>query len=109
MANPDYGDIKKTMLPIFNSLVESIFDGDFKSFSKHHPPAPEAAFNKAVSILKPLGKPIKLEYLGHLVKLDRTKVLCKVTYSDSPEELVWDFNLKRDDGEFKLINLGFDK
>jgi len=59
--------------------------------------------------LKPLGSPIKLEYLCYITKLDRVKMLCKVTYSDTSEELLWDFNFRSEDGEFKLINLGFDK
>jgi hypothetical protein len=109
MSDENYEGIEKNMLPIFNSLVTSIFDGDFKSFLKHHPPVPEAQFDEAVSNLKPLGKPIKLEYLCHLVKLDRTKVLCKATYSETPEELVWDFNLIPDGDNFRLENMGFDK
>lgn len=109
MSDINYEEIDKNMLPIFQSLVHSIFNGDYKSFLEHHPPAPEAQFDEAVSVLKSLGKPIKLEYLCYLVKLDRIKILYKVTYSDTPEELLWDFNLIAEGDDFRVVNLGFDK
>jgi hypothetical protein len=109
MSELNYQELGKSLLPVFNSLVNSLFEGDFDMFLKHHPPTPEDSFNEAVAILKPLGKPIKLEYLCHLAKLDRVKMLCKVTYGDTIEELVWDFNFKTEGDEFKLINIGFDK
>ena len=109
MFDVKYEDIEKNKMDMFIVLVNSMFDDDYNTFLKYHPPASQAQFSDAVSTLQPLGKPVKVEYLCHLVKHERIKVLCKVTYSQTPEELVWDFNLIPDDDDFRLVNLGFDK
>ena len=109
MSDVNFQDLKENMLPTFHSLVNSLFDEDYDLFLEYHPPVPKDEFDRAVSILKPLGKPVKLEYLTHIVKINKIKMLCKATYSDTVEELLWDFNLVPDGGEYKLINMGFDK
>ena len=109
MSDVNYQELGESMLPIFNSLVDSLYKGDFEAFLEYHPPTPKDPFDKAVSILQPLGSPTKLEYLCHVTKLDSVKMLCKVKYIDTSEELLWDFNFRSESGEFKLINLGFDK
>jgi len=76
---------------------------------KHCPLLPEAEFDEAVSALKPLGKPTSIQYLCHLIKLKEIKILWKVTYSDTPEELLWDLIMIPDGSNVKLVGLGFDK
>ena len=109
MSAINFQDLQKSMQPVFDSLVHCLFDGDYKTFLEHHPPAPELSFLEAVAILKPLGKPIDIKYLCHIIKPDRIKMLCKVTYSDASEELLWDFNLAPDGEGYQLLNMGFDK
>lgn len=109
MSDINFQELGKRMMPVFHALVNSLYDKDFDLFLEHHPPAPKEEFDKAVSILAPLGKPIEVEYLSTIKKPNRLKVLCKVTYSDTAEELLWDFNLIPNDGEYRLVNMGFDK
>lgn len=109
MSDVDFRGLSEKQLPVFNALVNSLFDEDYDLFLQHHPPAAKDQFEQAVAILKPLGKPLKLEYLSHIVKIDSIKMLCKVTYSDTVEELLWDFNLVPEGGGYKLVSMGFDK
>ena len=109
MSDAEFKALKENLLPVFIALVNSLFDEDYALFLKHHPPAPKTEFDRAVSILKPSGKPEKVEYLGHAVKVGGVKMLCKVTYSNTAEELLWDFNLIAEGGNYKLVNMGFDK
>ena len=97
------------MSPVLLSVAISHFEGDYETFQTHHDQlVPEAMFQNVASALKPLGKPVDVKYLGHLNKVEGIKLLWRVTYSDSKEELLWEFNIEIDGYGERIVSMGMD-
>lgn len=102
-------ELEQRMSPILLTVAVSHFEGDYKTFQMHHHPiVAESAFQNAVSALKPYGKPVEVNYLGHLLKSERIKLLWRVTYSNSTEELLWEFHIEHDGNAERIVGMGID-
>lgn len=109
ISDINFQDLEKRMTPVLLTVVTGHFEGDYKTFQKHHHPiVAEAAFQKAAAALKPYGKPVDVKYLGHLIKLDGIRLLWRVRYSDSKEELLWQFNIELDGVDERIVSMGID-
>ena len=109
MPESNISSVKSRVQPIFQSILDCHYEGDFKAISEIYPSSPSHAFEQAVSILKPLGKSTMVEFLGTINKVSETKLLWKVSYQDSREELLWELSIEANSNEPKLVGIGFDK
>ena len=109
MPGSNISSLKSRVEPIFESVLECHYRGDFKAISKMFPSLPSDVFEQAVSILKPLGKSTMVEFLGTINKVSEVKFLWKVSYQDSQEELLWDLSIESNSDEPRLVGMAFDK
>jgi len=109
IAGVNLRELEQRMSPVLLTVAISHFEGDYKTFQRHHAPiVAESAFQNAASALKPYGKPVDVEYMGHLIKSDRIKLIWKVTYTESEEELLWEFHIEHDGIGEKIVGMGID-
>lgn len=102
-------ELEQRMSAVVRTVAISFFEGDYKTFQKHHYPiVAKAEFENVATALKPYGKPIDVKYFGHLVKLEGIKLLWKVTYSNSKEELLSNFNIERYGNDERIVSMGID-
>jgi len=107
ISDIDLQELEQRMSPILLVVANSHFEGDYETFQKHHDPiVPEEKFQQVASELKPMGKPVDAKYLGHLIKAEGVKLLWRVTYSDSKEELLWQFNIELDGIGERIESMG---
>ena len=105
----NFQELEQRMSPVLLTVAISHFEGDYKTFQLHHHPiVAESAFQNVASALKPYGKPVDVNYLGHLIKSERIKLLWKVTYSESEEELLWQFYIEHDGNNERIVAMGVD-
>lgn len=102
-------ELEQRMSAVVRTVAISFFEGDYKTFQTHHYPiVAKAEFQNVATALKPYGKPIDVKYLGHLVKLEGIKLLWKVTYSNSKEELLCNFNIELYGNNERIVSMGID-
>ena len=107
VSDIDLHDLEKRMSSVLLTVANAHFEGDYETFQTHHDPiVPEEEFQQVASSLKSFGKPVDVRYLGHIDKLERVKLLWKVTYSDSKEELLWQFNIELDGIGERIESMG---
>lgn len=109
MPESKISSLKNRMQPTFQSILDCHYEGDFKAISKIYPSLPSDVFEQAGRILNPLGKSTMVEFLGTINKVSEIKLLWKVSYQNSPEELLWDLSVEANSDEPKLVGIGFDK
>lgn len=109
IGDVNFQELEQRMSPLLLTVAISHFEGDYKTFQTHHAPiVAESAFQNAASALKPYGMPVDVEYLGHLVKSERIKLIWKVSYSESDEELLWEFHIEHDGNAERIVGMGID-
>lgn len=109
MSESDIVQLKSRVQPIFDTVLECHYTGEFNAISGIFPSLSSDVFDEAVSVLKPLGKPVRVEFLGAINKLSEVKCLWKVSYQNSDEELLWELLIDGRGDEPMLVGLGFDK
>lgn len=109
ISDIDLQELEQRMSPILLTVATSHFEGDYETFQTHHHPiVAKAAFQNAAYALQSYGKPVDVKYLGHLMKKERIKLLWKVTYSESKEELLWEFHIELDGNNERIVSMGID-
>ena len=107
LSDIDLQDLEQRMTPVLLAVANAHFEGDYETFQTHHGPiVPEEKFQQAASSLKSFGKPVDINYLGHINKLEVLRLLWRVTYSESKEELLWQFNIERDGTGARIESMG---
>lgn len=109
MSESDIVRLKSRVQPIFDTVLECHYTGEFNAISKIFLSLSSEGFEEAVGVLKPLGKPVRVEFLGAINKVSEIKCLWKVSYQGSDEELLWELLVDDRSDELKLVGLGFDK
>lgn len=109
MSESDIFQLKSRVQPIFDTVLECHYTGEFNAISKIFPSLSSDVFDEAVSVLKPLGKPVRVEFLGAINKVSEIKCLWKVSYQNSDEELLWELLVDDRSDELEFLGLGFDK
>jgi len=109
ISDIDLQELEQRMSPILLVVANSHFEGDYETFQKYHDPLVlEEHFQQVASALKPMGKPVDAKYLGHITKAEAVKLLWKIKYSNSKEELLWQFNIEIDGYGERIESMGID-
>ena len=105
----DVQALEQRMTPVLRTVAISLFEGDYETFQTHHYPiVAKSEFQQVATALKPYGKPVDAAYLGHLVQLEGIKLLWKVTFSNSKEELLCDFSIEFYGNDERIVGMGID-
>ncbi|WP_152521593.1 hypothetical protein [Marinimicrobium sp. LS-A18] len=109
MSESDIVRLKSRVQPIFDTVLECHYTGEFNAISRIFPSLSSEVFDEAVGVLKPMGRPARVEFLGAINKVSEIKLLWKVSYHSSDEELLWELLIDGRSDELKFVGLGFDK
>jgi len=103
----DLHDLEKRMSSVLLAVANAHFEGDYETFqTRHDPIVPEEEFQQVASSLKSFGRPVDVKYLGHINKPEGVRLLWRVTYKDSKEELLWQFNIELDGIGERIESMG---
>jgi len=98
---------------VMNGVLTAHETNDYQLLTKYFSPemkdklGPEK-FEEAVNqAIKPLGKMLSFEYLGHLKRINEHQLLWKVVYENSAEEILWQLYLCDDEAPVCITGLWF--
>ncbi len=106
--------LRESASRILGSLIQSVFEGDFNSYTRDFSPAMKKAQNREAFLLlqrnlqKALGKLKTMEYLGSYKQLGEYITLFKGRFSKEKDDVLIKLVLEEHGGEYHVTGLWFD-
>jgi Zn-dependent protease with chaperone function len=110
--DPEY--LRESASRMLGSLIQSVFEGDFTSYTRDFSPAMKKAQDREAFLLlqrnlqKSLGKLKTMEYLGSYRQLGENITLFKGRFSKEKDDVLIKLVLEEHGGEYQVTGLWFD-